>query len=121
MLIKSLRDIPSRMAISSRWLRGASRDRAFAAASRTARRSPSSSPIWACPTWMAAKSRLDQAASARTPVIMLTGWGQAAAGRERHPGARHRVLSKPPRLGELRPRSPSSYPRDPADALVESA
>ena len=37
-----------------------------------------------------------------TPVILLTGWGAAIAGRERHAAHVDRVLSKPPRLRELR-------------------
>ncbi|MCI0535770.1 MAG: PAS domain-containing protein, partial [Verrucomicrobiales bacterium] len=41
-------------------------------------------------------------ASASTPVILLTGWGQRAAGEGDVPPHVDRVLSKPPKLHELR-------------------
>jgi CheY-like chemotaxis protein/anti-sigma regulatory factor (Ser/Thr protein kinase) len=43
-----------------------------------------------------------KAASARTPVIMLTGWGQRMVAENDIPAHVDRVLSKPPRLHELR-------------------
>src|SRR5712675_2903640 len=43
-----------------------------------------------------------KAASARTPVIMLTGWGKRLLAENDIPAHVDRVLSKPPRLGELR-------------------
>jgi signal transduction histidine kinase/ActR/RegA family two-component response regulator len=43
-----------------------------------------------------------KAISAATPVIMLTGWGQRLIAENDTPGNVNRVLSKPPRLSELR-------------------
>lgn len=43
-----------------------------------------------------------KAASARTPVIMLTGWGQRLVAENDIPPHVNRVLNKPPRLHELR-------------------
>ena len=43
-----------------------------------------------------------KASSARTPVIMLTGWGQRLIAENDIPPHVDRVLSKPPRLHELR-------------------
>ena len=44
-----------------------------------------------------------EAAAPGTPIIMLTGWGQRLVGHGRHPArSRVAVLSKPPRLAELR-------------------
>jgi signal transduction histidine kinase/ActR/RegA family two-component response regulator len=43
-----------------------------------------------------------KSASARTPVIMLTGWGQRLIAENDIPPHVNRVLSKPPRLHELR-------------------
>jgi CheY-like chemotaxis protein/anti-sigma regulatory factor (Ser/Thr protein kinase) len=63
-----------------------------------------------------------KAASARTPVIMLTGWGKRLLAENDIPAHVDRVLSKPPRLGELRAALAKLVPpADPADALVESA
>jgi signal transduction histidine kinase len=63
-----------------------------------------------------------KAASARTPVIMLTGWGKRLLAENDIPAHVDRVLSKPPRLGELRAAlAKLILPADPADALVESA
>ena len=63
-----------------------------------------------------------KAASARTPVIMLTGWGKRLLAENDIPAHVDRVLSKPPRLGELRAAlAKLVLPADPADALVESA
>ncbi|HWS65496.1 MAG TPA: hypothetical protein VEP70_03740, partial [Burkholderiales bacterium] len=60
--------------------------------------------------------------SARTPVIMLTGWGKRLLAENDIPAHVDRVLSKPPRLGELRAALAKLVsPADPADALVESA
>jgi signal transduction histidine kinase len=42
-----------------------------------------------------------RATAPRTPIILLTGWGQQLADSEQLPRA-DRLLSKPPRLGELR-------------------
>jgi signal transduction histidine kinase/ActR/RegA family two-component response regulator len=41
-------------------------------------------------------------ASPGTPIILLTGWGQRLLDENDVPAAVHRVLAKPPRLGELR-------------------
>ncbi len=43
-----------------------------------------------------------KANSARTPVIMLTGWGQRLIAENDIPPHVNRVLNKPPRLHELR-------------------
>src|SRR5581483_9312212 len=43
-----------------------------------------------------------KAASARTPVIMLTGWGHRLVAENDVPAHVNRVLNKPPRLQELR-------------------
>jgi CheY-like chemotaxis protein len=43
-----------------------------------------------------------KAVSATTPVIMLTGWGQRLVAENDIPPHVNRVLSKPPRLVELR-------------------
>jgi signal transduction histidine kinase len=42
-----------------------------------------------------------RASAPRTPIILLTGWGQRLADHE-HPPRADRLLSKPPRLRELR-------------------
>ncbi len=63
-----------------------------------------------------------KAASARTPVIMLTGWGKRLLAENDIPAHVDRVLGKPPRLGELRAALAKLVPpSDPADELVESA
>jgi CheY-like chemotaxis protein len=62
-----------------------------------------------------------KAASARTPVIMLTGWGKRLLAENDIPAHVDRVLSKPPRLGELRAALAKLAPPPPADALMESA
>jgi CheY-like chemotaxis protein/anti-sigma regulatory factor (Ser/Thr protein kinase) len=63
-----------------------------------------------------------KAASARTPVILLTGWGKRLLAENDIPAHVDRVLSKPPRLGELRAALAKLVPpADPADALAESA
>jgi hypothetical protein len=43
-----------------------------------------------------------KAANASTPVIMLTGWGRRLLAENDIPPYVDRVLSKPPRLAELR-------------------
>jgi DNA-binding response OmpR family regulator len=43
-----------------------------------------------------------KAASASTPVILLTGWGQRLVAEEGIPANVDCVLSKPPKLRELR-------------------
>ena len=43
-----------------------------------------------------------KAASAHTPVVLLTGWGQRLQGEAQLPDHVDRVLSKPPRIAELR-------------------
>jgi len=61
-------------------------------------------------------------ASAHTPVILLTGWGKRLLAENDIPAHVDRVLSKPPRLGELRAALAKLVPPpDPAEALVESA
>ena len=40
--------------------------------------------------------------SSRTPVIMLTGWGSRMSAEKETPQYVDRVLSKPPRLQDLR-------------------
>jgi len=63
-----------------------------------------------------------KAASAHTPVILLTGWGRRLLAENDIPAHVDRVLSKPPRLGELRAALAKLVPPpDPAEALVESA
>jgi CheY-like chemotaxis protein len=63
-----------------------------------------------------------KAASARTPVIMLTGWGKRLLAENDIPAHVDRVLSKPPRLGELRAALAKLVPpADSVDALFESA
>ena len=63
-----------------------------------------------------------KAASAHTPVILLTGWGKRLLAENDIPAHVDRVLSKPPRLGELRAALAKLVPPpDPAEALVESA
>jgi signal transduction histidine kinase/ActR/RegA family two-component response regulator len=63
-----------------------------------------------------------KAASALTPVILLTGWGKRLLADNDIPAHVDRVLSKPPRLAELRAAlAKLSASQDPADALVESA
>jgi signal transduction histidine kinase len=43
-----------------------------------------------------------RAASPRTPIILLTGWGQQMNGEREQPPQVDRLLAKPPRLRELR-------------------
>ena len=43
-----------------------------------------------------------KAASPRTPVLLLTGWGQQMHAQDERPEHVDRILSKPPRLNELR-------------------
>jgi CheY-like chemotaxis protein len=43
-----------------------------------------------------------KASNAATPVVLLTGWGQRIQGNGELPDHVDRVLSKPPRLAELR-------------------
>jgi CheY-like chemotaxis protein len=43
-----------------------------------------------------------KAASAQTPVLLLTGWGQQMRAQDEHPEHVDRILAKPPRLNELR-------------------
>jgi CheY-like chemotaxis protein len=43
-----------------------------------------------------------KAARPQTPVLLLTGWGQQMHARDERPEHVDRILSKPPRLGELR-------------------
>ncbi|HJX21025.1 MAG TPA: response regulator, partial [Steroidobacteraceae bacterium] len=63
-----------------------------------------------------------KAASALTPVILLTGWGKRLLAENDIPAHVDRVLSKPPRLAELRTAlAKLAAPEDPAEALVESA
>jgi signal transduction histidine kinase/ActR/RegA family two-component response regulator len=63
-----------------------------------------------------------KAASALTPVILLTGWGKRLLAENDIPAHVDRVLSKPPRLAELRAAlAKLAAPPDPADAFVESA
>jgi CheY-like chemotaxis protein len=47
-------------------------------------------------------SRAIKAASPATPVILLTGWGQPHMMDDETPATVDRVLSKPPKLGQLR-------------------
>ncbi|TLZ48385.1 MAG: response regulator [Gammaproteobacteria bacterium] len=63
-----------------------------------------------------------KAAATHTPVILLTGWGKRLLAENDIPAHVDRVLSKPPRLGELRAALAKLVPPpDPAEALVESA
>jgi signal transduction histidine kinase/DNA-binding response OmpR family regulator len=63
-----------------------------------------------------------KAASALTPVILLTGWGKRLLAENDIPAHVDRVLSKPPRLGELRAAlAKLAAPQDPPAAFVESA
>ena len=63
-----------------------------------------------------------KAAATHTPVILLTGWGKRLLAENDIPAHVDRVLSKPPRLGELRAALARLVPPpDPAEALVESA
>jgi CheY-like chemotaxis protein len=43
-----------------------------------------------------------RAASPKTPIVLLTGWGQHLAGERDVPPEVNRLLSKPPKLRELR-------------------
>jgi CheY-like chemotaxis protein len=43
-----------------------------------------------------------RAASPTTPIVLLTGWGQRLASERDVPAEVSRLLSKPPKLGELR-------------------
>ena len=43
-----------------------------------------------------------KAMSAKTPIILLTGWGQRLLDEQNLPDHVDRVLSKPPRLNQLR-------------------
>jgi CheY-like chemotaxis protein len=43
-----------------------------------------------------------RAASPKTPIVLLTGWGQHLAGERGVPPEVNRLLSKPPKLRELR-------------------
>jgi CheY-like chemotaxis protein len=47
-------------------------------------------------------SRAIKSASPATPVILLTGWGQPSTLDDDTPATVDRVLSKPPKLGQLR-------------------
>ena len=47
-------------------------------------------------------ARAVRAQSPGTPIVMLTGWGQQAVAEHNTPGHVDRVLSKPPKLHELR-------------------
>jgi CheY-like chemotaxis protein len=63
-----------------------------------------------------------KAASALTPVILLTGWGKRLLAENDIPAHVDRVLSKPPRLAELRAAlAKLAAPQDPSAAFVESA
>jgi signal transduction histidine kinase/ActR/RegA family two-component response regulator len=63
-----------------------------------------------------------KAASALTPVILLTGWGKRLLAENDIPAHVDRVLSKPPRLAELRAAlAKLATPQDPPAAFVESA
>ena len=63
-----------------------------------------------------------KAASALTPVILLTGWGKRLLAENDIPAHVDRVLSKPPRLAELRAAlAKLADPQDPVDTLVQSA
>src|SRR6266478_4953440 len=63
-----------------------------------------------------------KAASALTPVILLTGWGKRLLAENDIPAHVDRVLSKPPRLAELRAAlAKLAAPQDPPAAFVESA
>jgi signal transduction histidine kinase/DNA-binding response OmpR family regulator len=63
-----------------------------------------------------------KAASALTPVILLTGWGRRLLAENDIPAHVDRVLSKPPRLAELRAAlAKLAAPQDPVAALVQSA
>ncbi len=76
---------------------------AFAAALHARSDSTSSLPTSACRTWMAARSPLRSRHSPpATPVILLTGWGQRLIAANDIPAHVDKVLSKPPRLHELR-------------------
>jgi len=63
-----------------------------------------------------------KAASARTPVILLTGWGRRLLAENDIPAHVDRVLSKPPRLAEVRAAlAELAAPLEPDAALEESA
>jgi CheY-like chemotaxis protein len=63
-----------------------------------------------------------KAASALTPVILLTGWGKRLLAENDIPAHVDRVLSKPPRLAELRAAlAKLAAPQYPPAAFVESA
>jgi CheY-like chemotaxis protein len=62
-----------------------------------------------------------KAASARTPVILLTGWGKRLLAENDIPAHVDRVLSKPPRLVEVRAALVELVPAGPTAARVESA
>jgi len=63
-----------------------------------------------------------KAASARTPVILLTGWGRRLLAENDIPAHVDRVLSKPPKLAEVRTAlAELAAPLNPPEALEESA
>jgi CheY-like chemotaxis protein len=63
-----------------------------------------------------------KAASARTPVILLTGWGRRLLAENDIPAHVDRVLSKPPKLAEVRAAlAELAAPLNPPEALEESA
>jgi CheY-like chemotaxis protein len=63
-----------------------------------------------------------KAARPQTPVLLLTGWGQQMHAQDERPEHVDRILSKPPRLNELRQALAEldvpPYPASPAAAAV---
>jgi CheY-like chemotaxis protein len=62
-----------------------------------------------------------KAASPQTAVVMLTGWGRRLLAENDIPAHVDRVLSKPPRLLEIRKALAELVPAEPPAALVDSA
>jgi signal transduction histidine kinase/ActR/RegA family two-component response regulator/HAMP domain-containing protein len=62
-----------------------------------------------------------KAASPQTAVVMLTGWGRRLLAENDIPAHVDRVLSKPPRLIEVRKALAELVPAEPSAALVDSA
>jgi len=120
MLIKSLRDILEQDGHVVTWVRGPAGDprpRARARAAAVLHRHHRSGHPYVNGRKVAARSRRSRPA----PRSYAHRLGQAAAGRERHPGHVDRVLSKPPRSGLRAALAKLVRPADSADALVESA
>jgi CheY-like chemotaxis protein len=62
-----------------------------------------------------------KAASPQTAVVMLTGWGRRLLAENDIPAHVDRVLSKPPRLIEVRKALAELVPAEPTAELVDSA